>query len=166
MGLFSFLKKAGSRLFSKKETEREKTTTSGVNEMVEHSQRLILLKGIVNSLNIPVENMSLDLDDETVTVYGQVGSRQEKEKIVLALGNVSGISTVDDRMSIVEKEEEEAEATFYTVEKGDTLSKIAKAHYGDWRKYTGIFKANQPMLKDPDLIYPGQVLRLPPEEEL
>ena len=172
MGLFSFLKKAGSRLFSKKEDEREKTTTSGLNDMVEHNQRLILLKGVINSLNIPVENLSLDLDDDQVTVYGQTDTYANKEKIVLAVGNVAGIATVDDRMSVsssvgVEEEEEKAaEATFYTVKKGDSLSKIAKDHYGDYQKYHGIFKANQPMLKDPDLIYPGQVLRLPPESEL
>jgi nucleoid-associated protein YgaU len=54
------------------------------------------------------------------------------------------------------------EATFYTVKKGDYLSKIAKEVYGDASKYNVIFEANKPMLKDPDLIYPGQVLRIPP----
>lgn len=172
MGLFSFLKKAGSRLFSKKESEREKTTTSGLNDMVEHNQRLILLKGVINSLNIPVENLSLDLDDDKVTIYGQTDTYAHKEKIVLAAGNVSGIATVDDRLSVSasvgeeEEAEKPAEATFYTVKKGDTLSKIAKAHYGEWQKYKGVFEANKPMLKDPDLIYPGQVLRLPPEDQL
>jgi nucleoid-associated protein YgaU len=52
---------------------------------------------------------------------------------------------------------------FYTVVKGDTLSKIAKEFYGDASKYPVIFEANTPMLKDPDLIYPGQVLRVPPQ---
>jgi nucleoid-associated protein YgaU len=55
-----------------------------------------------------------------------------------------------------------AEATFYTVKSGDTLGKIAQQHYGAASKYTVIFEANQPMLKDPDRIYPGQTLRLPP----
>src|SRR5690606_16607615 len=49
----------------------------------------------------------------------------------------------------------------YTVQKGDTLSAIAKAMYGDASKYPRIFEANKPMLKDPDRIYPGQVLRIP-----
>jgi nucleoid-associated protein YgaU len=53
------------------------------------------------------------------------------------------------------------EARYYTVVKGDTLSKIAKAQYGDANKYPQIFEANKPMLKDPDKIYPGQVLRIP-----
>jgi nucleoid-associated protein YgaU len=51
----------------------------------------------------------------------------------------------------------------YTVEKGDTLSGIAKKMYGNANKYPQIFEANKPMLKDPDKIYPGQVLRIPPE---
>ena len=53
------------------------------------------------------------------------------------------------------------QATFYTVKSGDTLSKIAKAHYGDASKYNAIFEANTLMLKDPDKIYPGQKLRIP-----
>jgi nucleoid-associated protein YgaU len=58
-------------------------------------------------------------------------------------------------------DEERNQATFYTVQKGDSLSKIAKEHYGDAMKYPAIFEANKPMLADPDKIYPGQVLRLP-----
>ena len=51
----------------------------------------------------------------------------------------------------------------YTVKSGDSLSKIAQELYGDSAKYNQIFEANQPMLKDPDKIYPGQVLRIPAE---
>ncbi len=57
---------------------------------------------------------------------------------------------------------EQAMSKFYTVERGDTLSKIAKEQYGDGSKYPIIFEANTPMLKSADLIYPGQVLRIPP----
>ena len=45
---------------------------------------------------------------------------------------------------------------------GDNLSKIAKKFYGDANKYPVIFEANKPMLKDPNKIYPGQNLRIPP----
>ena len=86
-------------------------------------------------------------------------TQADKEKVILAVGNVEGVETVDDRMAVVKTE---PEATFYEVQKGDTLSKIAKSHYGDWKLYPQIFEANKPMLKDPDLIYPGQVLRIPP----
>ncbi|MGB0127610.1 MAG: LysM peptidoglycan-binding domain-containing protein, partial [Rhodocyclaceae bacterium] len=57
----------------------------------------------------------------------------------------------------------EPEATFYTVVRGDTLSKIAKEQYGSANKYPQIFEANRPMLTHPDKIYPGQVLRIPPQ---
>jgi nucleoid-associated protein YgaU len=57
---------------------------------------------------------------------------------------------------------DEEAVVFYPVEKGETLSAIAKRLYGDPNKYMKIFEANKPMLKDPDKIYPGQVLRIPP----
>jgi nucleoid-associated protein YgaU len=81
-----------------------------------------------------------------------------KEKVVLVVGNSQGIATVDDQMSV---EHIEPEAQFHTVVSGDTLGKIAKQYYGNAMKYPVIFEANKPMLKDPDLIYPGQVLRIP-----
>ncbi len=83
-----------------------------------------------------------------------------REKIVLALGNVKGIASVVDGLE-VEKPAEPA--TFYTVVKGDNLTRIAEEHYGDGTKYPAIFDANRPMLSDPDKIYPGQVLRIPPQ---
>jgi nucleoid-associated protein YgaU len=69
------------------------------------------------------------------------------------------VAQVNDLTTV---EAPEPEATFYTVKSGDSLSAIAKAHYGDAMKYPEIFEANKPMLKDPDKIYPGQVLRIPP----
>ena len=49
----------------------------------------------------------------------------------------------------------------YTVQKGDSLSKIAKHEYGDANKWRKIFEANKDIIKDPDLIYPGQELKIP-----
>ncbi len=54
-----------------------------------------------------------------------------------------------------------AASRFYTVKKGDTLWKIASEMLGDGNRYPDIFEANKPMLTDPDLIYPDQVLRIP-----
>jgi nucleoid-associated protein YgaU len=53
------------------------------------------------------------------------------------------------------------EVRTYTVEKGDTLSHIAKAHYGRASKWRAIFEANRDVLDDPDKIRPGQVLTIP-----
>lgn len=55
--------------------------------------------------------------------------------------------------------------TTYTVAKGDTLSHIAKEHYGKASKWQVIFEANRDQLSDPDKIYPGQVLKIPPLDE-
>ena len=88
----------------------------------------------------------------------------------MALGNVKGVSRVDDQTAVIAKDqaaggpEQPADRTqFHTVEKGDTLSAIAKKVYGDPNRYAAIFEANKPMLKDPNKIYPGQVLRIPPQ---
>ncbi len=159
MGLFEFLKNAGSKALTKKNAKTIKTPeTIKLEEEILNKQKLILLNGIVKSLGIKVENLSMDLNGEKVTVYGQTKTQADKEKVILAIGNVSGIAKVDDRISVTNPE---PEAQFHTVKRGDSLSKISKAYYGDAKKYKIIFEANKPMLKDPNLIYPGQVLRIP-----
>jgi nucleoid-associated protein YgaU len=85
------------------------------------------------------------------------------------MGNVKGVRNVDDSILISsaaaaenpESRQAQGESRFYTVRSGDTLSKIAREFYGDANAYMRIFEANRPMLKDPDLIYPGQALRIP-----
>jgi len=51
--------------------------------------------------------------------------------------------------------------TYYVVAKGDTLSSIASGQYGDAQQWGRIYEANRDLIKDPELIYPGQRLRLP-----
>lgn len=101
--------------------------------------------------------MSVDLS-EKVTVTGTTLTNADREKVILALGNCEGVGCVDDQISVSNPE---PEAQFYTVESGDSLSKISKSFYGDPMKYNQIFEANKPMLEHPDKIYPGQVLRIP-----
>lgn len=151
MGLFSFFKKAGSR----KLEEEAEAAKSAADEAAYKSQ---LLSDIVKSLDIDIENLDVSLSDDVVTVSGAANSQADKEKVVLALGNVEGVAAVDDRITV---ENTEPAAVFYEVKGGDSLSKIAKAHYGDAMKYMEIFEANQPLLEDPNKIYPGQVLRIP-----
>ena len=161
MGLFNFLKNAGAKIFGKENDEAAAKAAAAKSaheaEMLER-QRGVLLRGVVDSMGIPIENMDLNVEGEKVTIYGQVQEQAHKEKLILALGNVNGIATVDDRLTVTKSA---PEATFYEVKSGDSLSKIAKAHYGDPMKYPMIFEANKPMLKDPDKIYPGQMLRIP-----
>ncbi len=155
MGLFSFSKGSGSKLLKKE----EETKAAAISQEEVNRLKINKMTADVNELNLPVTNLSLLINGEVVTVYGEAETQVAKELVVLTVGNNMGISSVDDRMSVVEPEPEEA--TFYEVKSGDSLSKIAKAHYGDANKYNAIFEANKPMLKDPNLIYPGQMLRIP-----
>lgn len=148
MGLFSFLKNAGAKLFKKKEKEAEAPV---------ELTKIQALQAEVNRLGIPVSGLNLELG-EAVSVAGECATTADREKVILALGNVEGISVVEDNITVTNPE---PEAVFYTVQKGDTLSKIAKAQYGDPMKYPQIFEANRPMLEHPDKIYPGQMLRIP-----
>lgn len=161
MGLFSFLKSAGAKILGK--TAVKNTAEENAAEMAaaEKAAKIEALQSVVAKAELSVDNLTVDLEDDRVTVYGVTDSVAVKEKVVLALGNVHGIATVDDRISITDVEEPEPEADFYTVESGDSLSKIAKKYYGDPMKYNAIFEANQPLLSDPNKIYPGQMLRIP-----
>jgi len=152
MGLIDFFKNAGEKIFGGESKEEKK------EKLIKH----------VKSLGLPVEGLSISVDDEQVTLKGKVDSQAHAEKIALAVGNVEGVSKVDNQLEVEvpEAAEPEPQATYHTIEKGDTLSKISKEVYGDPMKYSVIFEANKPMLKDPNLIYPGQVLRIPPKEEV
>lgn len=155
MGIFDFFKKAGSSIFKDEEAEAAKKA----EELLEMDKRKAsLLKDIVHSIGIDIENLDISLNGDIVRVSGSANNQEEKEKVILALGNVEGIAAVDDNLTV---EEEVETSTFYTVKSGDTLSKIAKAHCGDAMKYMEIFEANKPMLDDPNKIYPGQVIRIP-----
>lgn len=147
MGLIDFFKNAGEKLFGRESDEEKK------EKLIKH----------VRGLGLPIEGLSISVKDEVVTVKGKVDSREHAEKIALALGNVDGVSKVDNQLE-VEEPKPTPQAQYHTVKKGDSLSKIAKEVYDDPMKYNVIFEANKPMLKDPDLIYPGQVLRIPPKE--
>ncbi len=154
MGLFSFSKNSGAKVLSK--SEEDKAATVSVEAV--KKAKIDKMMAAVNELDLPVKDLSILINDDVVTVFGESETQVAKELVVLTLGNNTGISSVDDRINVVSPE---PEAVFYEVQSGDSLSKIAKAHYGDATKYNTIFEANKPMLKDPNLIYPGQMLRIP-----
>ncbi len=153
MGLFDFVKDAGEKLFNQGPDEAE------TNQLKADS-----IKGHVMGLGLEVQNLSVAFDDGIATIGGVVTSQADEERILLAVGNIYGVAQVNDQVEVQVPEplpEPEPVAVLYTVKAGDTLGAIAKAHYGDYKKYPVIFEANKPMLKDPDRIYPGQVLRIP-----
>ena len=168
MGLIDFVKNAGSSIFGKDEPEPQTAPAEPAGPSAEEIQRLhdrrkgARLVQLIEGLGFEVEGLTVKAEGDTVTLSGKVGSQADRERIVLAVGNTEGTARVDDQLEV---EASEPEATFYTVQSGDSLSKIAKHHYGNAMKYPVIFEANKPMLTDPDKIYPGQVLRIPPIEE-
>ncbi len=155
MGLFSFIKNAGKKIFGKKEEEAP--------EEVKAELKASALLAHVQELGLPFKSLKVSLTaDNTVILDGEVEKQEDAEKIVLAVGNVDGVESVDNNLTV---DDGKAEGRFHTVVSGDWLSKIAKEYYGDANKYNVIFEANKPMLKDPDEIYPGQVLRIPNLDE-
>lgn len=159
MGLFDFVKNAGEKIFGKDEPEVAPQVRDVDPKQLETLKRNKALQQLVGRLGLEVEGLRIEVTGDTATVWGKVDDQAEREKVVLAVGNVVGIARVDDRL---EAKKKAPEAQMHTVVSGDTLSKIAKKYYGDAKKYPQIFEANKPMLKDPDKIYPGQVLRIPP----
>ncbi len=157
MGLFDFVRDAGEKIGILKDKEEE-AAREAAQEKSQELQKGAALQRLVLGLGLDVHGLRVSYDDGVATVFGKAPSQTEKEKVILAIGNTQGVAQVDDRIEVVEPA---PEAVFYTVQSGDTLSKIAKAQYGDAMKYPAIFEANKPMLENPDLIYPGQVLRIP-----
>jgi nucleoid-associated protein YgaU len=149
MGFIDFVKNAGDKVLKRGQYSEESTNQAKASALVDH----------VKAMELQIENLQVKYDDGVAQVTGTAPSQKDREKVVLAVGNTEGVARVDDQIAVVKPE---PEATWYTVKRGDSLSKIAKAHYGDAMKYPVIFEANKPMLTDPDKIYPGQVLRLPP----
>lgn len=153
MGLLSFIREAGEKLFG---AQADAADTASANRSASSA-----ITAYIGSLQLPVTDLSIEVDtaSHTARVSGKVPSQEAREKVMLACGNVQGIAQVEDALTV--EGEVDAEAQFHTVERGDTLSAIAKKFYGDANAYNVIFEANKPMLKHPDKIYPGQVLRIP-----
>ena len=166
MGLLSFVKSAGERIFGKSDEDKQKEAAmeQAARKQAEEVRRLKkagLLAKHVEAMGLEIEDASFTVVGGTVTVRGKVANQETSEKVALTVGNVANVEAVDNQLEVVTPE---PEAVFYTVVSGDSLSKIAKQHYGNAMKYPVIFEANKPMLEHPDKIYPGQVLRIPPVE--
>lgn len=108
---------------------------------------------------VPIANLGVRFDGQTVTLTGTATAQADKEKAVLVAGNTQGVARVDDQLAVITPQ---PPAMYHQVVAGDTLSKIAERYYGVMRMFDGILEANRPMLTSADLIYPGQVLRIPP----
>lgn len=149
MGLFSFIKNAGEKVFGGAETPEEKAEK---------------VKEQVAKHGFDLSGVTFSADGDKVVVAGQALDINEKQKILATAGNIDGVDGVEDQLTLktpLKIEIPDLSKTMYTVKSGDSLSKIAKEVYGDPMQYPKIFEANKPMLKHEDKIYPGQVLYIP-----
>ena len=156
MGLFDFVKGIGKKNTAPAEPQAAPTTPAEPSAQ-EIANKLL---GHIKALGLSVSGLSVSYNStsDLATDKGQVQTQADREKIILAVGNVDHVAQVDDQMTVATPE---AESKFYTVKSGDNLSKISKEFYGDANHYNKIFEANRPLLKNVDDIYPGQMLRIP-----
>ena len=166
MGMFSFIKEAGEKLFGRgeakaaQEAAAAKPTPENIAALSKAAGEAI--STYINSMNLNVQALEIGFDaaSATVTVSGVAPDQATKEKVLLCCGNVATVAAVNDLMTVSSPE---PESQWHVVVSGDNLSKISKQFYGTPNKYPQIFEANKPMLTHPDKIYPGQVLRIPPD---
>ena len=163
MGMISFLKEAGEKLFGGSSAVAAAIAEPSSQEKLAAANDVAskAIKTYINAQGQPVNDLNVSFNgaDQLVTVSGLVASQEIREKVVICCGNVQNVAGVIDDMQAPE----EPESTYHTVERGDTLSAVSKKAYGNANLYNVIFEANRPMLSHPDKIYPGQVLRIPPK---
>ena len=150
MGLLDFIRDAGRDLFGGKQGNEAQQIKSEIEK----------------DLGNNIRNLGVMFNDGQVTLQGEASSQAAKEKATLIAGNVRGVAAVNDDALRVAGQPAAQEAgayqpRYYTIQSGDTLSGIAKEHYGDANRWNALFEANREVIKDPDKIYPGQRIRIP-----
>lgn len=144
MGIFSFFKDAGEAI----------ANAVGISDANASDE----IKGKIGNFDLGVDGLDVVVDGDKVILNGSAADAETAEKAILAAGNINGVAQVESNITVAAGA---FEPTFYTVQNGDTLSKIAGQFYGDANQYNKIFEANRPLLKTADAIYPGQNLRIP-----
>jgi len=166
MGMFDFIKEAGEKLFGKGEAKaaQDAAAADPSDDKVDAANHAAgdAIEAYIAQMGLTATGLTITVDGSQgkVTVFGVAPDQATHEKIILCCGNVEGVESVDDKMSV---NVESDESQWHTVEKGDTLWAISQTAYGNGAAYDKIFEANQPMLSNPDKIYPGQKLRIPPQ---
>lgn len=141
MGLFDFVKEIGHKLFNRDEEAAEK------------------IKKHIEASNPGIDGLQVEFKNGVVSIAGQATSAEAMEKAVLMAGNVQGVSEVN--IDKLQAPPVQAKVEYYIIKKGDTLSAIAKQFYGKANDYPKIFEANREVIKDANLIFPGQKIRIP-----
>ena len=154
MGFFDFFKKdKGKELFP---------------ENAAADARAEAIRAEIKRLGLPGD-ITVNVEGGKVKIGGKVPDEATRRRLVMIAGNTKHVESVDDSgiqggQQTAQAGQAQQQMRTYTVESGDTLSKIAKETLGDANAYNKIFQLNTPMLKDPDDIYPGQVLILPDQQ--
>jgi len=141
MGLLSFAKNIGKKLFTKEAEASEKITS------------------YIEEDNPGIGNLKVSVDNGVASISGEAESAEALEKAVLMAGNVKGVSEVHSDNVTAPAATEKVE--YYEIVSGDTLSAVAKKYYGKGSAYMRIFEANREVIKDPNKIYVGQKIRIP-----
>jgi len=141
MGLFDFVKEIGNKLFNREEDAAEK------------------IKKHIEMANPGISDLGVEFKNGVVSISGKAASAEAMEKAVLMAGNVQGVSEV--KTDKLQAPPIQAKVEYYIIKKGDTLSAIAKQFYGKASDYPKIFEANREVIKDANLIFPGQKIRIP-----
>ncbi len=141
MGLFDFVSDIGKKIFKSESEASDK------------------IKDYIEAENPGVTNLEVSVQDGVATLGGEAASAEAMEKAVLMAGNIQGISEV--RAENLTAPEATEKVEYYVIKSGDTLSGIAAKYYGKGSLYPRIFEANREVIKNPDLIYPGQKIRIP-----
>jgi nucleoid-associated protein YgaU len=141
MGLFDFAKEIGKKLFAD-----EAEASDRIKEEIERD-------------NPGISGLNVDYEEGVVSLSGQAATAEAMEKALLLAGNVKGVAEV--KADQLAAPPQTAKVEFYVIQYGDTLSAIAKRFYGDANAYPRLFEANREVIRDPDLIFPGQKIRIP-----
>lgn len=136
MGLLSFAIDKGKKLLGLGNDEQNVK-----NEILESSSTM------------PIENLEVKVEGDKIILSGDA-TPEDKAKAALIAGNVVGVKEV-----VFEGIQEDDQ--YYEIKAGDNLSKISKEFYGNPNHYLKIFEANKEVIKDMNLIYPGQKIRIP-----
>jgi nucleoid-associated protein YgaU len=141
MGLFDFVKDIGQKVFNTEAEAPEK------------------VKDYIEAENPGVQDLEVSVQDGVASLSGTADSAQAMEKAVLMAGNIQGVTEVKADNLTAPAATEKVE--YYVIKSGDTLSGVAAKFYGKGSLYPRIFEANREVIKNPDLIYPGQKIRIP-----
>ena len=146
MGLFEFARNIGKKIFGSDDDDASEKLQAHIEED-----------------NPGVDDLKVEVKDGVATIKGTAKTASAYEKAILMAGNALGVEEV--RADELVSPAQTVEVTYYEIVKGDSLWKIAEKFYGNGSKYTGIFEENREVIKDPDLIFPGQKIRIPMDHQ-